>query len=50
MGSIHSVLNYAWILDPMNNVVIIFRGLEKEGPTSVSLGVFIIIFDSLPGD
>ena len=37
----YSVLNYAWILDPVYNNVIMFRGLEKEGPTLVSLCILI---------
>ena len=39
IGSMRSVLNYVWILNPVYNVII-FWGLEKEGPTLVSLCVF----------
>ena len=37
---VYSALNYAWILDPVINVVIVFSGFETEGLTLVSLCVF----------
>ena len=42
---LNSEWNHAWLLDPVNNVVIIFSGLEKEGPTLVALCV--LFFSSL---